>query len=288
MTAQLTSWVPGAAWAKHAGAHLRWRLRQSRADRADRSGRRFRYVHPIVGCFVYHPSDYLSRRLFLHDDFERQELRFAMDRARAGGTILDVGANIGLYTVACARAAGARGRVIAIEPGPATFEKLSQTCAALRLSNVTPLRAAAGRRNGKADLVSRRSGRDVHQHLADAREHEASDRVSVEIRRLDDICGAEVEQVTLMKLDVEGHELAAVDGAERILTTASVHLIVEFNPGALVAAGASGDQLWRRLARTHDCTTVIGEDGRTLTPSAASITTGRMNDVFNTIWAPRQ
>jgi hypothetical protein len=63
-------------------------------------------MHPTVGRFVYHPSDYVSRRVFLHDNFEREELRFAIDRARAGGTILDVGANIGLYTVACAHAAG--------------------------------------------------------------------------------------------------------------------------------------------------------------------------------------
>ena len=112
------SWLPGSLWARNAGAHLRWRLRQSRADSADRSGRPFRYMHPTVGRFVYHPSDYLSRRVFLHDNFEREELRFAIDRARAGGTILDVGANIGLYTVACAHAAGERGRLIALEPGP--------------------------------------------------------------------------------------------------------------------------------------------------------------------------
>jgi FkbM family methyltransferase len=279
--------MSGARWARNAGSHLRWVLRQSRADAADRSGRRFRYLHPIVGPFVYHPSDYLSRRLFLYNDFERHELRFAIARAHGGGTILDVGANIGVYAAACARAAGDGGRVIALEPGPATYEKLTQTCAALRLSNVTPMAVAAGRANGTADFISRESGRDVHQHLADSRQHGAADRLQVQLRKLDDVCGSDVDRVTLMKLDVEGHEVAALKGAERILANGVVHLIVELNDGALAAAGASSRQVWDLLTRTHDCIAVICQDGTLLAPDATSITS-RRDDVFNTIWMPRQ
>jgi FkbM family methyltransferase len=285
-TAQLTAWMPGAAWAKTAGAHLRWKLRQTRADAADRAGRRFRYVHPLLGPFVYHPSDYLSRRLFLYNDFEVAELGFAIDRAAHGGTILDVGANIGAYTAACARAAGPRGRVIAIEPGPATFDKLTATCSALGLKNVLPLRIAAGRRNGLAAFVTRRPDRDIQQHLADARPHEPADRIQIEVRRLDDVCG-DAGRVTLMKLDVEGHEVAALAGAERILSARTAHLIVEFNAGALVAAGSSCRELWDRLAVTHECLAIVRENGRPLPPVAASVVAGPPGDVCNTIWAPR-
>ena len=119
-------------------SHLRWRLRKARAAVADRFDCGFTYVHPTVGRFVYHPSDWISRRLFLYGDFEAPELQFARDHASAGGLVLDVGANVGLYATACARAVGARGRVIAVEPGPDTFAKLSDTCAWLGLSNVEP------------------------------------------------------------------------------------------------------------------------------------------------------
>lgn len=283
-----TSWVPGALWARNAGDHLRWRLRQSRADSADRSGRVFRYVHPIVGRFVYHPSDYLSRRVFLYDNFEREELRFAINRAHAGGTILDVGANIGLYTVACAHAAGDRGRLIALEPGPRTFKKLTETCALLKLTNVSMLQVAAGRTSGAATFVSGQSGRDVHQHLADARPRGPGEDLQVQSRRLDDVCGPAVGAVTLMKIDVEGHEVAALEGAERILSNGVVQLIVEFNGSALMAAGTSSGQLWELLARTHECRTVIREDGATPPPLQTSVTSPGANDVFNTIWLPRQ
>jgi FkbM family methyltransferase len=281
-----TSWVPGALWARNAGAHLRWVLRQSKADSADRSGRPFRYVHPLVGSFVYHPSDYLSRRVFLYDNFEREELRFAINRSRAGGTILDVGANIGLYTVACAHAAGDHGRLIALEPGPRTFQKLTQTCALLDLTNVTLLQVAAGRASGTALLVNDRSERDVHQHLADARPHDSEDDVEVESRRLDDVCGPDADAVTLMKIDVEGHELEVLAGAERILTNGSVHVIVEFSAAALAAAGASSECLWEFLARTHQCIGTMSEDGAPLVPTLATLTSGRPDIVFNTLWVP--
>lgn len=283
---QLTSWLPGARWAAGAGAHLRWVLRQSRADAANRSGRPFRYVHPIVGPFVYHPSDYLSRRVFLHNDFEHQELRFAIESARAGGTILDIGANIGLYTAACARAAGDRGRVIALEPGPATFKKLTQTCALLGLGNVTTLQAAAGRTNSTVGFVGYRSGRDVHQHLVDARPYEPGDRLQVECRRLDEVCDPDAEAVTLMKLDVEGHELEVLEGAERILANGLVQVIVEFSAAALAAAGASSERLWEFLARTHECIGTIGQDGASLVPSLVNVTSRRPDTVFNTLWVP--
>ena len=282
----VASRVPGTLWARNAVGHLRWVLRRSRADAADRSGRPFRYGHPTIGHFVYHPSDYLSRRVFLYDNFEREELRFAIDRARAGGTILDIGANVGLYTVACAHAAGDRGRLIALEPGPMTFRKLTQTCALLELTNVTLLQVAAGRVNGTALFVTGRAQRDVHQHLADARPHDAEDGVQVESRRLDDVCGPDADAVTLMKIDVEGHELEVLEGAGRILANGSVQVIVEFSGAALAAAGASSQRLWESMARTHQCIGIIGENGVSLVPTLAHLTACQPDTVFNTLWVP--
>jgi FkbM family methyltransferase len=267
---------------------VRWLFRRSRADRADRRHRAFRYVHPIAGPFVYHPSDYLSRRLFLYDDFERGELQFAVEQARAGGLILDVGANTGLYAVACSRAAASRGRVIALEPAPGTFEKLVETCARLCLSNVTPLPVAASRARGTARLVVRHDGRDVHQHLADARRFRDADAVEVQTLPLDEVCGSEWSAVTLLKLDVEGHEVAALEGATRILGNGRARLLVEFFPAALAAAGTSSDRLWTLLAATHECLAVVCRDGSTRPPRVDQMVPVGDEDVFNTLWVPRR
>lgn len=127
----------------------------------------------------------------------------------------------------------------------------------------------------------------VHQHLADARPHAREDDLQVESRRLDDICGPDVGVVTLMKVDVEGHEVAALEGAERILSNGVVQLIVEFNTEGLMAAGTSSEQLWELLTRTHQCCAVVAQDGVALPPVEASIASQGPDLVLNTIWVPR-
>jgi FkbM family methyltransferase len=275
--------APRAVWSSNRAAHLRWRWRVARANAADRCGRSFHYEHSTAGPLLYHPSDYLSRRLYLYDDFEHRELRFAMDRARGGGLILDVGANIGLYTVACARAAGPAGRVIALEPGPATFEKLAETCRQLHLTNVTALNLAASRAAGVARLAASRPDREVQQRLIE----NGDAGVPVQTCRLDDVCGDDVKAVTLLKIDVEGHEVAALEGAERILENGRAHLIVEFYAEGLRAARSSLDALWTLIARTHACIGVLAADGSVLAAARSSVETVGPEETRNTLWVPR-
>jgi FkbM family methyltransferase len=271
-------------WSSNRAAHLRWRWRVARANAADRCAVPFQYDHSIAGRLVYHPSDYLSRRIYLYDDFEHRELQFAIDRARAGGVMLDVGANIGLYTAACARAAGTAGRVIALEPGPATFDKLTETCRQLQLTNVTALNVAASRAAGTGYLAAGASARDVHQQLVT--EGGVTAR-PVQTCRLDDVCGEQVNDVTLLKIDVEGHEAAALEGAPRILGNGRAHLIVEFNQTALLASQSSVEALWALLVRTHDCIAVIASDGTALPPARSSVEPVRTEETRNALWVPR-
>jgi FkbM family methyltransferase len=272
-------------WRSNRAAHLRWRWRVARANAADHRGTPFQFDHAIAGPLVYHPSDYLSRRLYLYDDFERRELRYAVDRARDGGLILDVGANIGLYTAACARAAGSAGRVIALEPGAATFEKLTGTCRRLQLTNVTPLRRAASRTAGAAHLVAPRPDREVQQRLVSEGEEGGE---PVQTCRLDDVCGDEAAAVTLLKIDVEGHEVAALEGAEGVLANGRAHLIVEFYGAGLAASQSSSEALWALLDRTHRCIAVIASDGTELPPARAAVETTGPEEMRNTLWVPRR
>jgi FkbM family methyltransferase len=263
-------------------AHWEWMLRKRRAQIANVVGRPFTYRHRLLGRFVYHPSDDLSRYVLLYA-FEEPELQFAILHAKRGGTIVDVGANIGIFTAACARAASGIGQVIALEPSPSTFAKLRVTCARLGLRNVELLQIAAADENGQARFVA--AGiHELRQHLADARA-DNSGPIEVETRRLDDVCGDRVPDVTLLKVDVEGHEVQVLSGASRILANGRVHLIVEVNPHALEAAGASVAGLQQLLTRTHECTTIIRQDG-TSEESGSDFIIRPPHEMLNTFWAP--
>jgi FkbM family methyltransferase len=253
--------------------------------RADATRRPFTYRHQVLGRFIYHPADGLSRHVLLYD-FERPELEWAMARAAGGGVIVDVGANIGVFTVACARAVGSRGQVIAIEPSPTTFAKLQLTCRRLRIDNVELVSVAAADVNGTRGLVVGDHSDPLRQHLADARPATSRDIVRVEARRIDDVCGGRVADVSLVKIDVEGHELAVLAGARRILANRRAALLVEVFPAALAAAGARPEDLRALLSRTHQCVSVITQHGRVL-PGTARWTIEPPAEKLDTCWLPR-
>jgi FkbM family methyltransferase len=72
----------------------------------------------------------------------------------SGGTVIDVGANIGCFTLLAARAVGPTGRVFAVEPNSATFRQLQHNISINGLRNVTAVRAAIGGSVGRVSLHS--------------------------------------------------------------------------------------------------------------------------------------
>ena len=75
-----------------------------------------------------------------------------------GDVVIDVGANIGCFTILASRAVGSTGRVIAIEPDAANFRQLVHNIALNRLTNVTALNIALGATDGLATLYSPKVG----------------------------------------------------------------------------------------------------------------------------------
>lgn len=155
-----------------------------------------------------------------------------------GDTFLDVGANGGgLTALACGIVAGS-GAVFAVEPQPHLAALVRQT---LELSELEGrvFETAAGDRAGVATLVvpPRRSGNATLSDDGPGR------RVTVSVTRLDDLVAALAQRkVTLLKLDVEGHELAALKGADALLRGSRPTILFELNPAALAAAGQSASE----------------------------------------------
>lgn len=142
-----------------------------------------------------------------------------------GDWVLDIGANVGHYTVRLAELVGATGRVIALEPIPQTFELLASNAAGL--DNVTLLNVAAsedsqifGTRIPCYDSGLSNYYRAELTNACDGSVPVIS--VAVDSLRIPD-------RVGLVKLDVEGHELSALKGMAGLLACDKPVLIVEGN-----------------------------------------------------------
>jgi len=178
------------------------------------------------------------QRDFLFGLYDRHELELVRRYLRGGGDFVDVGAHIGMYTVAAALALGGRGRVLAFEPNPAARAQLEKNLALNGCDNVVVSGRAVADSVGETFLHVPETPDPSFSSLEAGRFAEG-ERVRVETTTLD----REIESVgmrpAVVKVDVEGAELRVLAGMERTL---------EARPVLLVEVSAeSGTELERRL-----------------------------------------
>lgn len=173
--------------------------------------------------------------LAIHGIYEPLATDLVRSEIKPGDVVLDVGANIGYYTLIFARCVGTKGRVFAFEPEPGNFALLQENVAANGYRNVTLARLAVSDRAGRAQLYVDRD------NAGDCRMYDSHDRrpsVDIETIRLDDHL-ASLDRLDLIKMDIQGAEPAALRGMQRLLERhRQVKLLLEFWPYGLQLFGA--------------------------------------------------
>jgi FkbM family methyltransferase len=167
---------------------------------------------------------------------------FLRDRVRPGAVCVDVGANVGVYVLQFAHWAGDRGRVIAFEPNPAARLVLERHVRFNHLTHrVTIVPAAVGAALGEATLFT--FGADGRSRLAKPNRElgEGVTPMVVPVVTLDEHCSAAAVQPDWLLIDIEGFEIAALEGARDIVHARGrdLGIVVEMHPGAWASAGTS-------------------------------------------------
>lgn len=153
--------------------------------------------------------------------------RFVAERAllRAlvaeGGTVVDVGANVGYFALLFSQRVGPRGRIVCIEPDPDNLRELRRNVTANELSNVQIVAAAAGVEKGVAGLRAGLNSTVVDPSESDLR---------VDLCRIDDVAPA---ATSCLKVDVEGFEWEVLRGASRLIGEHAPALWLELHPDLL-------------------------------------------------------
>jgi FkbM family methyltransferase len=138
------------------------------------------------------------------------DLRACQSIVKPGDTILDVGANIGVYTRFCSEFVGPTGNVVSLEPIPETFSYLTNNVRSLKLNNVECLNVAASDHDGDADRMSIPKYSKGGANLYEAKLSPEGD-IAVKTAKLDTLFSN--LNPTFIKCDVEGHEVACIHGA---------------------------------------------------------------------------
>jgi FkbM family methyltransferase len=160
------------------------------------------------------------------------------------GYFVDVGANVGYYSLLASKLVGAHGAVVAIEASPSIFSQLQTNLELNQVSNVRSVNAAASDHEGEAKIFK------GHQHniglttvLSDtALEFECKVPAAPLAKILQP---NEIERARIIKIDVEGAEASVVSGMRSIVMSGrnDLEIIVEVNPAALARQGITPESL---------------------------------------------
>ena len=173
----------------------------------------------------------LDLELFIPTMQERipvEHLYWAFSTPQVGDLVYDLGANIGVVTIALARRVGASGRVVSFEPDPGNAAILRRNITAAGLTNVTVVEAAVAGENGTAQFVADGSiGSGLESARAESLLPGSPDRtVTVPVLTLP-TAFAEHGVPSWIKMDIEGAEVAALQAARHVLATSHPMLAIE-------------------------------------------------------------
>jgi FkbM family methyltransferase len=179
--------------------------------------------------YLYFFSRYKIRTL--RSDKKEGDFFYFLGLLPPSGTVLDIGANIGIMTVHLAR--NSSRTVIAFEPMPYNLIALKRVIQHYKLSEVQVMEYALGNTEGFLEMVMPMVGPVRMQGLSHVvhdsiKDHNQGEKVTVPVHRLDDIqVLRETTRVTGIKMDVENFEFYVLDGAQELLAKHHPVLYIE-------------------------------------------------------------
>ncbi|MBP6682352.1 MAG: FkbM family methyltransferase [Halioglobus sp.] len=182
--------------------------------------------------------------------WEPQETRFLLDTLRPGDVFVDVGANIGYFSLLASRLVGESGAVLAFEPEAANFALLEANCRLNGCANIRCFQAALGEENASGTLYLNELNRGDHSLYPEQTGRTGQDISIVNGSRL---IGASYPRVDCIKIDTQGAECDVLAGLRELIAASAADLVmvIEFSPLLLKQAGTSGRVLLDLLAG-HD------------------------------------
>ena len=222
------------------------------------------FAETEVGLMRLNLRDFIQQIIFFRGTYEGQTLHLMGQLLSNGDCFVDVGANVGIYSLAAARRVGAKGRVVAIEPNPEICAELlfnrrlnnqeqvimvvaaAATDAACLLPFAVPT-STAGLNRGRSRELS-----DVTQE---------KDWFFVSGTRLSEILArASVSAIKVMKIDVEGSEFRVLRGLfENESVPQPQHILFEFLPNDFSYAKSPNDLLLYLEEHGYEVLTVTGK-----------------------------
>ncbi len=168
---------------------------------------------------------------------------------KEGDIVVDLGANLGYFTLLAAKLVGPKGKVYAFEPEPINYSLLLQNIALNGYDNVVPVPKAVSNVTGKVRFFLDKKDTGAHTIYQPS---DKGDFIEVESVVLDEFFKDKNHPINVIKMDIEGAEMAALSGMNRIIReNENLKMFVEFYFHGIVRSGGSPQEFIRRLLEDY-------------------------------------
>ncbi len=218
-------------------------------------------VRTEVGFLLCAASDHALLACLLDTgELERGTRMLIQKYLRPGDVYVDIGANIGMHTMAAARAMQGKGKIIAFEPFAGTMRMLEKSIFLNGFSGITELHEAAVSNSDGRRLLFLGAASGHHSlYSLETQTQGSQGPIEVKVVSLESALPSS-QRIDLLKIDAEGAELEVLEGGMNLITTnPDIALIVEFGPSHLRRVGHTPRQ-WL------DSFTHFGFDYRAINP----------------------
>ncbi len=234
--------------------------------------------------FEFRTKDDVGRKIFKYGIHEPHIYDFLHNgfRVKPGDLLLDIGANLGWYSVLFDRLGEGRARVFSFEPDPQNYRLLERNLSLNDARSVTALSTGLSSRDDQATLY-RYSEKNLGKHSM-LRLPDLDDGIAVETQRLDTLLAERnlaSAPIKLIKLDVEGYELEVLRGAKQALERTEL-VVMEYSPRYYSTYEA---ERIRRVLTSAGFSAQIFERGELHALSAADA--GWLTGQYDMIWTKR-
>lgn len=190
-------------------------------------------------------QDLIQRYLYLFGVWEPYMTGWLRERLRPGDTYVDIGANIGYYSLLAAQLVGDEGNVVAVEASPVFHQHLQRNVALNGHRNVRAINGAVSDTEKTLTFVLASSA-NMGANSIVPYEGPAESSFEIEARPLPDLLTAEeIARARVIKIDVEGAEGSVVRGMAHMLPLLrpDAEITVEVTPERMARLGDSADEL---------------------------------------------
>ncbi|QQE10726.1 FkbM family methyltransferase [Planctomycetota bacterium] len=198
-------------------------------------------------------SDWMDRYTYFHGHFYEIGVQLLLQRLiRSGDRILDIGANIGMLTLLASHLAGNEGIVHAIEPNQNCCDRITRQLLKNKIKNVQLHHLALSDTSGSAELkiAPQHAGFGTLSDLSEGDRHAFSESEHIQTIQGDELVFADSDHakpISLIKMDIEGYEVKALQGLMQTLKEHRPALVTEVNPYCLHRADTSPAELFELL-----------------------------------------